>query len=127
VSVREFWTPTRPLFKRKRIGPYGEFYVLLPGDLLDHTPEGWVKEAPGDRVEDVIVDVFSDNLQAVRVHWIEVNRQYLFLETVVPDETIAELGLSQPIPVPVWPEPEPPEPEDPRRRPPRHPFQGPWG
>jgi hypothetical protein len=75
----------------------------------------------------VIVDVFSDNLQAVRVHWIEVNRQYLFLETVVPDETIAELGLSQPIPVPVWPEPEPPEPEDPRRRPPRHPFQGPWG
>jgi len=118
---REFWTPTRPLFWRKRIGSYGEHYVLLPGDLLNHTPdEGWVKEAPGLRIVGVRVDVFTDNLQAVVVEWIEANDQYLFLPTVVDDEKLAELGLNKPIPVPVWPEPEPPEP--PRQRP----FKPPW-
>jgi hypothetical protein len=123
VSIREFWTPTRPLFRRKRLTRYGEWYDLYPGDLLDFTPdEGWVKEAPGARVTEVIVDVFRDNLQAVRVHWIEVNGQYLLLDTVVTAEKIAELELRKPIPVPVWPEPEPPEPPQGRR-----PYQGPWG
>lgn len=120
-GLREFWTPTRPLFRRKRITRYAnEQYVLLPGDLLANEGDGWVKVAPGAHVLDVQVDVFRDNLQAVRVAWLAATGQYIFLPTGVSKETMQELELTPPIPVPTWPPPPPPEVKS-------HPWRPPFG
>lgn len=94
MSLREFWTPTRPLRWHRKIGRYGEHYVLLPGDLLtyEYNDSWWVKVAPGEVVTQVIVDVFRDNLQAVVVQWIDELGQFIFLDTIVTPESLIERG-----------------------------------
>jgi hypothetical protein len=135
IDVREFWTPTRPLFKRKPLSLFGEWYDLYPGDLLTHDDETgvWTKVAPGVVIDDVRVDVFLDNLQAVRVHWIgdaQINA-FVWLATEVDVEEANERldkdgqeKLREPMPVPVWPEVE--EEERPQYPPWMRPFWGQW-